>query len=246
MQKILEVKNVRKAYGKLVAVNDVSFSIAPGEIVGLLGPNGAGKTSTISMILGLLEPDGGSIHVFGKDIRTHKAEILEKTNFAAVYAQLPGNLTVRQNLTIFSLLYTVPNYKKRVEEMITEFDLTQYQDSRSGLLSSGEGSRLNLAKALLNEPRFLLLDEPTASLDPSTSDIVRTRFAEYARAHDAAILWTSHDMNEIEIVCNRVLFLSHGKILLEGDPRKLPAEHNKKNLEELFISIAREPLTTTP
>lgn len=240
---VLEVHSLNKAYGNLKAVDNVSFSVKAGEVVGLLGPNGAGKTSTISMILGLLEPDSGSIALFGKDARANKSEVLAKVNFAAVYAQLPGNMTVRQNLKIFSLLYGIPNVEKRVWELLEEFDLTRYAHTKSGLLSSGELSRMNLAKALLNDPKFLLLDEPTASLDPSASEIVRTRFKKYAEEHNVAILWTSHDMREIEDVCSRVLFLSHGKILLEGDPRRLPAEHNKKNLEELFISIAREPLT---
>lgn len=239
---ILEIKNLNKMYGGLRAVNDVSFSVNAGEIVGLLGPNGAGKTSTISMILGLLLPDSGSIKIFDKDLRTHREEALSRVNFAAVYAQLPGNLTVRQNLNIFSLLYDVPEHRARVEELIDEFDLSGYADTRSGLLSSGESSRLNLAKGLLNHPGLLLLDEPTASLDPSVSDIVRKRFREYAKAHNAGILWTSHDMKEIEEVCSRVLFISRGKILMGGDPKILPQQSGKKNLEELFISIAREPL----
>lgn len=153
---ILEIKNLHKMYGSLKAVDDISFSVAAGEILGLLGPNGAGKTSTISMVLGLLLPDGGSIKIFGKDLHAHREEALRKVNFAAVYAQLPGNLTVRQNLNIFSLLYDVPDHKKRVEELINEFDLSGYADTRSGLLSSGELSRLNLAKGLLNHPGLLL------------------------------------------------------------------------------------------
>lgn len=195
---VLEIKNLNKMYGGLKAVDDISFSVREGEIVGLLGPNGAGKTSTISMILGLLEADSGSVLVFGKNIATHKSEILGKVNFAAVYAKLPPNMTARQNLTIFSLLYAIPHSRSRVEALIDDFDLSGYADTRSGLLSSGEISRLNLAKALLNEPKLLLLDEPTASLDPSASEVVRKRFQEYVREKRAAILWTSHDMHEIE------------------------------------------------
>lgn len=244
MGKILEVENLSKEYDGLHAVDGVSFSIEAGEIVGLLGPNGAGKTTTINSILGILESTSGGIKIFGKEFTKHRAEILQNMNFAAVYAQLPGNLTVRQNLVVFSMLYGVQ--KKRVEELLEEFELNEFSNTRSGFLSSGEQSRLNVAKALLNNPRLLLLDEPTASLDPSTADIIRKRIARYASENGAGILWTSHDMYEIEEVCSRVLFISHGKIILEGKPRELSKQYGKKNLEELFISIAREPLALHP
>ena len=246
METILEVKNLTKTYDGLEAVKGVSFSIGSGEIVGLLGPNGAGKTTTTDMILGLLEPTGGTISVFGKDLKKHKSEILQEMNFAAVYAQLPGNLTVRENLFIFALLYGVPDSKNTVQRFIKDFDLERFANTRVGFLSSGEQSRVNLAKALLNSPRLLLLDEPTASLDPSTAQIMRSRIKDYVLSNKSAILWTSHDMYEIEAVCNRVLFISHGKILLEGDPRQLPSQYGKKNLEDLFISVAREPLSLHP
>src|SRR3989338_5424690 len=243
MSNILEVKNLSKTYKGLEAVRDISFSIEAGEIVGLLGPNGAGKTTTISMILGLLTPSGGSIKVFDRELQKHRSEILSQVNFAAVYAQLPGNLSVRQNLYIFGRLYNVPDLHRKIREVLEEFELAQFADKRSGYLSSGEQSRLNLAKALLNRPKLLLLDEPTASIDPSTSDILRGRIKSYVKETQAGILWTSHDMYEIEAVCNRVLFISHGKILLEGNPRELPGQHVKKDLEELFIAVAREPLS---
>lgn len=243
MKTILEVQNLTKTYDDLEAVRGVSFSIGAGEIVGLLGPNGAGKTTTIHMILGLLEPTSGSINVFGKEFSKNRSEILNQVNFAATYAQLPGNLSVRQNLKIFSLLYDISDMEGKIEALLDDFDLRKFANTRSGFLSSGEQSRLNLAKALLNRPRLLMLDEPTASLDPSTSDIIRRHIREYVRETEAAILWTSHDMKEITEVCQRVLFISHGRILLEGDPRKLPAQYGKKDLEELFIVIAREPLS---
>ena len=243
MEPILEAKNLSKMYGHVKAVDDISFRVKSAEIVGVLGPNGAGKTSTINMILGLLEPDSGSVNILGKPLAKHRVEVLGKTNFAAVYAELPGNITVRENLYIFALLYDIGHPRERVRELLEEYDLTGLADTRSGLLSSGEKSRLNLAKALLNHPRLVLLDEPTASIDPSGSDIIRRRFQKYAKEEKAAIVWTSHDMLEIESVCDRVLFISHGKIILEGDPRSLAEKHNKKNLEELFIAIAREPLT---
>lgn len=242
-RKVLEVENLVKTYTDTEAVAGVSFSISEGEIVGLLGPNGAGKTTTISMILGLLTPTSGKIKIFEKEFEEGREEILSKMNFAAVYAQLPGNLSVAQNLFIFARLYGIPDRKNRIAELIREYDLEPFRDYRSGHLSSGEQSRLNLAKALLNKPQLLLLDEPTASIDPSTSDIIRKKIKKYAEESNAAILWTSHNMQEITEMCDRVLFISHGKILLEGKPKELTIKYGKKDLEELFITVAREPLS---
>ncbi|OGN28068.1 MAG: ABC transporter ATP-binding protein [Candidatus Yanofskybacteria bacterium RIFCSPLOWO2_01_FULL_49_25] len=240
---ILQVSNLEKRYGNVRAVDGISFSVAPGEIVGLLGPNGAGKTTTIDMILGLVEPTSGLVTMFGMDFRSHRSEILEQMNFAATYAHLPGNLNVRENLHVFSHLYTINNRKQAIVDALKTFDLERFAGTRTGFLSSGEQTRVGIAKALLNKPRLLLLDEPTASLDPSTADEIRKRLLEYRRTSGASILWTSHDMIEIARVCDRVLFISHGKVLLEGDPRGLPAKYGKHDLEELFISVAREPLT---
>jgi ABC-2 type transport system ATP-binding protein len=168
---------------------------------------------------------------------------MSETNFAAVYAQAPGNLTVWQNLYISGLLYGVADLKNKIQTSLEEFSVAAFANVRAGILSSGEQTRLHLAKALLNTPRLLLLDEPTASLDPSIARNIREKIQHYGRRANAAILWTSHNMYEVESVCDRVLFLSHGKILLEGDPHKLPTEHRKRNLEELFIAVAREPLS---
>jgi ABC-2 type transport system ATP-binding protein len=243
-ENILEVKNLVKVYDDgLKAVNDISFALKSGEILGLLGPNGAGKTSTIDMILGLLQPTSGSIKIFGKELKDNRSEILNQLNFAAVYAQLPGNLTVRQNLYIFALMYNVLNPRLKVSESLKEFDLEQFAGVKNGLLSSGEQTRVHIAKAMLNKPRLLLLDEPTASLDPSVAQIMRERIKNFSIKNETAILWTSHDMHEISKMCDRVFFISHGKILLEGDPRKLPSQYGKGDLEELFISVAREPLS---
>lgn len=231
-----------KEYGTLRAVDHISFSVNRGEIVGLLGPNGAGKTTTINMILGILQPTDGTIEMLGKDLKKCRSEISKSINFAAVYAHMPANLTVWQNLYVFGLLYEIRDLKETIRQLLQEFDLETFTDVKTGLLSSGELSRLNLAKAVMNEPCLLLLDEPTASLDPSISQLVRERIKRYVLRTRAAILWTSHNMNEIEAVCDRVLFLSHGKILLSGDPKTLPAEHGKVDLEELFITVAREPL----
>lgn len=243
MPRVLSVKDLRKEYGDLVAVDDISFEIGANEIVGLLGPNGAGKTTTINMILGVLKPNAGSIHIEGLDIAADRTRALERMNFTAVYAPLPGNLTVYQNLRIFGLMYDVRNLAGRIDELMVQFDLAQLRNAKCGVLSSGEQTRVSLAKAMLNRPHLLLLDEPTASLDPATARDIRIRIREFVAGGTGGVLWTSHNMYEVEEVCQRVLFLSHGKILLEGDPKQLPQEHGKKTLEELFITIAREPLT---
>ncbi|MCU0680175.1 MAG: ABC transporter ATP-binding protein [Planctomycetes bacterium] len=240
---ILQVTNLIKEYKDVKAVNNISFNIKSGQIVGLLGPNGAGKTTTISMILGITEPSGGDISIFGKSIKEGRSEINNDMNFAAVYSHLPNNLTVKQNLQVFGLLYGVKNLKEKIPQLLKDFTLEKFADTKAGLLSSGEISRLNLAKAIINEPKLLLLDEPTASLDPHSADIVRELIKEYVKKKGIAILWTSHNMKEIELACDEVLFLSHGNILLSGDPKVLPAKYGKKDLEELFITVAREPLT---
>lgn len=237
------VVNLRKRYANITAVDDVSFTVKRGEIVGLLGPNGAGKTTTINMILGVLEPSGGRVAIDEIDIAQNRALALKRANFAAVYAQLPGNLTVSENLRFFGLLYSIHGLRARVEELLEEFDLVRLRDTKCGLLSSGEQTRAALAKALLNKPQLLLLDEPTASLDPSAAQIIRERIKSLASRDRCGILWTSHNMYEVEAVCDRVLFLSHGKVLLEGNPRTLPGEHGSASLEDLFIRVAREPLS---
>lgn len=241
---ILEVKNLTKLYENARAVDDISFSVKSGEIVGLLGPNGAGKTTTINMILGLLDATSGSIEIFGKEFPKHRVEVLNKVNFAAAHTLLPGNLSVWHNLLIVALLYNVPSARTRVAELLREFDLERFSRTHTGFLSSGEQSRLSLAKALLNKPRLLLLDEPTASVDPSSADAIRTSIVQYVSESKAGVLWTSHNMYEIERVCDRVLFVSHGKIVLAGAPKELPRRYGKENLEELFIAVAREPLMT--
>ena len=244
--KVLSVGQLLKTYGETVAVDGISFDVARREIVGLLGPNGAGKTTTINMILGVLQPSSGTIQIEGEDLAARRSQALERTNFAAVYAPLPGNLTVYQNLRIFGLLYGVKNLPERIEALLNEFGLEAFRNVKCGVLSSGEQTRVGLAKAMLNRPQLLLLDEPTASLDPATARDIRTRIREFAAQGTAGVLWTSHNMYEVEDVCDRVLFLSHGKILLEGDPKSLPGEHGKETLEDLFITVAREPLTLEP
>jgi ABC-2 type transport system ATP-binding protein len=241
--RVLRAEQIRKLYGQTVAVNSISFEVNQNEIVGLLGPNGAGKTTTINIILGVLEPTSGKVFIDGVDLAQQRSRALSCTNFTAVYAPLPGNLTVYQNLKIFGMIYGVKGLDSRIKELIAQFDLERFRDTKCGLLSSGEQTRVSLAKAFLNRPKLLLLDEPTASLDPATAREIRDKIRRFASEESSGVLWTSHNMYEVQEVCDRVLFLSHGEILLEGNPKTLPAEHGKTSLEELFITVAREPLT---
>lgn len=242
MQPALSVTSLRKSYGQTLAVAGVSFAVARGEIVGLLGPNGAGKTTIIDMILGVLSPDTGEVAIEGFNIAKNRREALACTNFSAVHTPLPGNMTVYQNLRVFGLLYGVDALASRIEEVIAEFHLHAFRDKKCGVLSSGEQTRVGLAKAMLNRPKLLLLDEPTASLDPATARDIRMNIRAAVKNTGCGVLWTSHNMREVEEMCDRVLFQSHGKILLEGNPKTLPREHGKETLEELFITVAREPL----
>jgi ABC-2 type transport system ATP-binding protein len=240
---VLALAALSKAYRDNVAVNAVSLRVRRGEIVGLVGPNGAGKSTIINMVMGVLEPSSGSIHIDGISVAAERSNALQRTNFAAVYAALPGNLTVYENLRVFGLLYCVSGLRARIDALLDEFELNRFRNVKCGVLSSGEQTRVGLAKALINRPRLLLLDEPTASLDPATAHDIRARIRAFVARGETGILWTSHNMYEVQEVCDRVLFLSHGRILLEGDPKTLPAQHGKATLEELFVAVAREPLT---
>jgi ABC-2 type transport system ATP-binding protein len=243
MTPVLKVQDLKKKFGNITAVDEISFDVNPREIVGLLGPNGAGKTTTINMILSVLEPSAGTITIDGSDSASDRTRVLMHTNFAAVYAPLLGNLTILQNLRVFGMLYGIKRLTERIEEVIRQFDLEPFRKTKYGVLSSGEQTKVNLAKAMLNKPQLLLLDEPTASLDPSISKDIRAGIREFVKSGTTGVLWTSHNMYEVEEVCDRVLFLSRGKILLEGNPRTLPEEYGKKSLEDLFITVAREPLS---
>jgi ABC-2 type transport system ATP-binding protein len=242
MEPVLAVTGLRKTFGALTAVDDVSFEVRPGEIVGLVGPNGAGKTTTINMILGVLEPSAGTVMIDGFDLARRRSQALAHTNFAATYAPLPGNLSVQQNLRVFGMIYGVAHLTARIEALLVEYDLVSHRATKTGVLSSGEQSRVTLAKAMLNSPRLLLLDEPTASIDPATARRMRQHIVDVAEKSGAGILWTSHNMYEVAEVCDRVLFLSRGRVLLSGEPAKLVAEHKSASLEELFISVANEAL----
>ncbi len=242
MSAVLSVRQLRETPAGTVAGGWNFFEVERGEIVGLLGPNGAGKTTTIDILLGILKSTSGSVRIAGVDLAEERSRALADTNFAAVYATLPGNLTVAENLRFFGMIYGVKNLTGRIEELLKQFQLERFRNVKCGVLSSGEQTRVSLAKALLNRPQLLLLDEPTASLDPATARDVRQIIREFVAQDGGGVLWTSHNMHEVEDVCERVLFLSRGKILVEGNPRTLAAEHGKANLEELFISVAREPL----
>jgi ABC-2 type transport system ATP-binding protein len=242
MEPVLAVADLCKSYGALKAVDGVTFEVRPGEIVGLVGPNGAGKTTTINMILGVLEPSAGAIRIDGFDLARRRTEALANTNFAATYSPLPGNLTVEQNLRVFGMIYGVKDLTARIEALLGEYDLLGHRKTKTGVLSSGEQTRVTLAKAMLNRPRLLLLDEPTASIDPATARRVRRHIVDVAEKAGAGVLWTSHNMYEVAEVCHRVLFLSRGKILLCGKPAELVAQHGSASLEDLFVSVANEAL----
>lgn len=237
---ILQVNNLCKNYEAVEAVCGISFNVKKGEIVGLLGPNGAGKTTVINMILGVLEPTSGFIKVLGKNSEKERSEVSQFLNFAAVYSNLPGNLTVRQNLYVFGRLYSVKNLKEEVEKLLKEFNLEKFSNIKAGFLSSGEQSRLNLAKAMINKPRLILLDEPTASLDPATAQLMREKIKNYAKKTGAGVLWTSHNMSEVERMCDKVLFLYKGKIFLEGSPKDILEKQGQKDFEELFIALSND------
>jgi ABC-2 type transport system ATP-binding protein len=237
---ILSVERLCKSFRDLRAVDDVSFHVAPGEIVGLVGPNGAGKTTTINMILGVLAPTAGRIEIEGVDLKTDRSRALAATNFAAAYAPLPSNLTVEQNLRVFGMIYGGEALSERIEALLTTYDLLRFRTTKAGVLSSGEQTRLALAKAMLNRPRLLLLDEPTASIDPSNARDIRLGIADFVKSGQGGVLWTSHNMYEVEAVCDRVLFLSRGKIVLEGDPKTLAHQHGAASLDDLFVAVAHK------
>lgn len=239
MAKLLKVKNLTKQFGSFTAVNNVSFDIEEGEVLGFLGPNGAGKTTTIQMLLGLIRPSKGTVTVFGKDFATNREEILEQVNFSSAYVSLPTNLKVWENLYTFGRLYGVREYKKRVEELVEFFDISALMPKMYGSLSSGQATRVNLAKALLNSPKLLFLDEPTASLDPDIADRTRKFLKKIQKEQKVTILYTTHNMAEVEELCNRAIFINEGKIIEEGTPKKLVKEFGLKDLNDVFIKIAR-------
>ncbi len=227
MSAILEVKSLTKRFGKSTAVNNISFSIKEGEIVGLLGPNGAGKTTTISMMLGIIKPSGGEISVFGLPFESNREKILKRMNYSSAYIKAPWRLTVWEHLYVFALMYEVSAPHKKITEMLEVFRLTKQKNVLAGDLSSGNMARLNLGKAFINEPRVVLLDEPTSSLDPDIADQVREFIKSSRTKYKTTILITSHNMAEIEELCDRVIFMNHGKIVAEDTPEGLSKKIKK-------------------
>jgi len=236
---ILEARDLVKRFGPITAVDGVSVTVAKGEVVALLGPNGAGKTTTLHMLVGLVTPDSGAVRLFGKDLAGNRTELLSRVNFAAGYVHLPGALTVEENLVVFARMYGVARVRPRVEAVIELFDLGDMRRRPLRQLSSGQQTRVQLAKALLNEPSLLVLDEPTASLDPDAGDRVRQLLLREARQSGSAMLITSHNMREIERMCDRVHFLSRGRIVAIGTADELASSYGVDDLEEVFLRVAR-------
>lgn len=236
---VLEVKDLTREFDGVKALDAFSFTLKRGEVLGMLGANGAGKTTAMNMLLGLTTPTSGSITIFGKDLRTHRVELLKRMNFSSAYTSLPGNLCVWQNLTVFARIYGVPNAKKKIDELLELLEISELRKRVTGQLSAGESTRLNLCKALLNDPELLLLDEPTASLDPDIADKVRKVVQRIQKERGIAILYTSHNMRDIEEVCDRVIFLHKGKVVTEGTPDEIKEKTQTASLEDVFIRIAR-------
>ena len=239
-ENIIEVKKLNKIYDKTIAVKDLSFVINKGKIIGLLGPNGCGKTTTIAMILGLVKPTSGEVLIKGKNIEKERINLLEKMNFISPYVELPKKLTVEENLKVYAGLYGVKNVNEKISELINELRLNKFLKKKTGELSSGQKNRISLAKALINDPEILMMDEPTASLDPDTGDFVRSFIEHYSSKTNVTILLASHNMNEVERLCDSVMMMKDGIIVDTGKSQELISRHGRKNLEEVFLKIVRE------
>src|ERR1700742_1273455 len=235
----IDVAHLVKVYKQTRAVDDISFTIARGSITGLLGGNGAGKTTTIAMIMGLVLPTSGRIAVLGHPMPAESAQVLGRMNFESPYVDMPSRLTVRQNLTIFGRLYSVKDLAARIEELAADLDLRDFIDRANGKLSAGQKTRVALAKALINQPELLLLDEPTASLDPDTADWIRQHLETYRRQNGATILLASHNMLEVERLCDRVIIMKRGRIEDDDTPDRIMARYNRATMEEVFLDVAR-------
>jgi len=239
-ENIIEVKKLNKIYDKTIAVKDLSFVINKGKIIGLLGPNGCGKTTTIAMILGLVKPTSGEVIIKGKNLEKERINLLEKMNFISPYVELPKKLTVEENLKVYAGLYGIKNVNEKISELVNELRLNKFLKKKTGELSSGQKNRISLAKALINDPEILMLDEPTASLDPETGDFVRSFIEHYSSKTNVTILLASHNMNEVERLCDSVMMMKDGTIVDTGKSQELISRHGRKNLEEVFLKIVRE------
>ena len=238
----IKIKNLYKNYKGFEAVKNLNFEIKKGSITGLLGPNGCGKTTTIGMILGLIRPTKGEVLINNKDIEIEKNRIsvLEKMNFISPYVELPKKLSVKENLIVYGKMYEVKNLKNRIDKLSNDLNLENFLDKKTGELSSGQKNRVSLAKSLINNPEILLLDEPTASLDPDTGDYVRSYIENYAKKNNTTILLASHNMSEVERLCENIMMMKQGKIIDEGTCEELIFKHGRLNLEETFLKLVRE------
>ena len=238
----IEIKNLNKKYKNFNAVQNLNFEIKKGSIIGLLGPNGCGKTTTLGMILGLIKPTSGIVNINGKDIENEKnrIEILEKINFISPYIELPKKLTVRENLIVYGKMYSVQNLEEKINSLIVDLNLNDLKNRKTGELSSGQKNRVSLAKSLINDPEILLLDEPTASLDPDTGDYIRGYIQKFAEKNNTTILLASHNMDEVKRLCTKVMMMKNGEIIDQGSCADLINKHGRKNLEETFLKLVRE------
>ena len=237
---VLQVANLRKCFGEFTAVDSISFEIKPGEILGLLGPNGAGKTTTMHMLLGLITPTQGSIRMFGLDLLTHREQILQQVNFSSSYISMPMALTVEENLWVTARLYGMSDIARRVDDIVKKLEMEDFRRKVTRKLSSGQMTRLTLAKAFLTEPKILFLDEPTASLDPDIAHKIRGLLKEERRSAGLSILYTSHNMREMEEMSDRIIFLQRGKIVAEGTAQEIVTRFGQADLEDVFLKIARD------
>ncbi len=238
----LEIINLSKSYDAKEAVKNVSFKLNRNEIIGILGPNGCGKTTTIGMILGLLKPSKGKVLIKGLEIENHRVALLNELNFISPYIELPKKLTVKQNLEVYGRLYDVKKLKTKIEYLCEKLRLDEFINKITGELSSGQKNRVSLAKSIINDPSVLLLDEPTASLDPETGDFVRSFLEEYQRERKTSILLASHNMSEVERLCSSVLMMNKGSIIDQGTTSELISKHGRKNMEEVFLKLTREEI----
>ena len=240
IENIIEIKELKKNYGKTIAVDNLNFKIQKGQIIGLLGPNGCGKSTTIGMMLGLIKPSSGTVTINGQNIEQNRTSLLEKMNFISPYVELPKKLTVEENLKVYARLYGVKNFKEKIDSLMEKLNLIEFKSRKTGELSSGQKNRVSLAKALINDPEILLLDEPTASLDPDVGDYIRSFIENYASNKGATIILASHNMHEVERLCYEVLMMKNGEIIDKGKCDDLINKHGRKNLEEVFLKLVRE------
>ena len=240
MQSALQIIELSKSYNGKDAVKNISFQLNKNEIIGILGPNGCGKTTTIGMILGLLKPTKGKVLINGTEIENQRVNILENLNFISPYIELPKKLTVRQNLEVYGRLYDIKNLKNKIDYISDKLRLNEFIDKITGELSSGQKNRVSLAKSIINDPMVLLLDEPTASLDPETGDFVRSFLESYQKEKKTSILLASHNMAEVERLCSSVIMMNKGSIIDQGKPEELIKKHERKNMEEVFLKLTRE------